>query len=86
MSAFWAQRGLASNRFDCLPGHFGPFRIVVGVSFNLQRALKSAFGNERERMVHKVGHEIAEYYSVPYTTLRVLETTRSIGGDEIDEE
>lgn len=49
-------------------------RLYLGVSLNLQHLLGELFSDSRGL---RIGHHIAEYVSVPYTTWKALDTERS---------
>ncbi len=49
-------------------------RLYLGVSLNLQHVLGALFCDSTGR---RIGHHIAEYVSLPYTTLKALDAQRS---------
>jgi hypothetical protein len=58
--------------------------LFLGAAFNVQTLLEDLYGQPAERgrarVSHQVGHFVAEFVSVPYTTLRVAEGDRSQSG------
>ncbi len=56
--------------------------LFGGVALNMQQVLDRLFGLDPDpsggaQLTHTIGHHIFEHVSVPFTTLRVLETERS---------
>lgn len=55
--------------------------LFFGASLNLQTALEDLYGQREQRGVsrtsHRVGHFVLEFLSPPYTTLRMVEASRS---------
>jgi hypothetical protein len=58
--------------------------LFLGAAVNLQPLLEDLYGEKEERgharPSHRVGHFVLEFVSVPYTTLRVAEGSRSQSG------
>ena len=58
--------------------------LFLGASLNLQTALADLIGRRAERgrasAGHQIGHFALEFVSVPYTTLRMVEASRSNDG------
>ncbi len=51
-----------------------PQRLYLGVALNVQHVLGALFCDSPGR---RVGHHLAEYVSVPYTTLKAVDSKRS---------
>lgn len=58
------------------PDAFKRQSLFLGVSLNLQHLLEESFGGRPKHWAHHAANGILEFYSPPYSTLRVSEATR----------